>query len=204
MGLRHTFDARRRRAGDRGATLIESAIITPILMLFVFGIFEYGFAFRDYLTVSNATRDAAREASVAGDTGTADYRVLRTIRRAAAALPDGALDAIVVYKATGPDDPVPDNCKTGSVTNQCNYYTPSSMNLDTTAFGCQSTSNSPPDPIDSPDRFWCPFDREVSVGSGLDYVGIYIRSTHDFITGMFGAAITFEDELVLKVEPQSQ
>ena len=59
-----------------GATLVESALIMPILLLFVFGIFEFGFAFRDYLAVSNIVRDAAREASVACNAADADYRIL--------------------------------------------------------------------------------------------------------------------------------
>ena len=58
--------------------------------------------------------------------------------------------------------------------------------------------------MDSPDRFWCPTGREVSVGAGLDYVGIYIRITHQYITGLFGDDVVFEDQMILKVEPQEQ
>ena len=169
----------------------------------MFGIFEFGFAFRDYLTVANATRDGVREASVAGNTGDADYRMLRAIERAAAALPDDGLDLIVIFEATGPNASIPANCRAGTaVAGVCNVYTSSSLLLDDTQFGCLETSNG--DPIDSLDRFWCPFDREVSTGTGLDYVGVYIRSDHDYITGLFGDSITFEDEMILKVEPQSQ
>lgn len=191
-----------RAKGERGAALIESAIITPVLMMFIFGIFEFGLAFRDYLTVANATRDAVREASVAGNVGDTDYRMLRSIRRAAAALPDDGLDVIVIFKASGPTADVPPSCAAGSSQDDvCNVYTSATLLLDETQFGCQET---PTDPINSPDRFWCPFDREVSAGTGLDYVGIYIRSTHQYITGLFGESITFEDQMILKVEPQSQ
>lgn len=189
--------------GERGAALIESAIITPVLMMFIFGIFEFGFAFRDYLTVANATRDAVREASVAGNVGDTDYRMLRSIRRAAAALPDDGLDLIVIFRATGPTSTVPASCAAGTSTvGLCNVYTSASLQLDETQFGCQAVADG--DLINSPDRFWCPFDREVSAGTGLDYVGIYIRSQHDYITGLFGDSITFDDQMILKVEPQSQ
>ncbi len=193
----------RRGRGDTGATLLESAIITPVLMLFVFGIFEFGFAFRDYLTVANATRDAAREASVSGDSVDADYRMLRAVQRGAAALPDGALEQIVIWDASGPGDSVPSACVSGgSQTGVCNVYTPADIAVPEHQFGCQKTSDG--DPYDSPDRFWCPNDREVSVSSGnpLDYVGIYIRTTHQYITGLFGDDVVFEDTMILRVEPQ--
>ncbi len=193
----------RRVRGDNGSTLVESAIITPVLLLFVFGIFEFGFAFRDYLGVANATRDGAREASVAGNALDADYRMLRAIERASAALPDGALERIVVWEATGPDDTVPAGCANGTAsTGVCNVYSGADLTVPETSFGCQAVASG--DPVDSPDRFWCPTGREVSVGAGLDYVGIYIRITHQYITGLFGDDVVFEDQMILKVEPQEQ
>ncbi|MEZ5165757.1 MAG: pilus assembly protein [Acidimicrobiales bacterium] len=114
--------------GERGATLVESAIITPVLMLFVFAIFEFGFAFRDYLTVANVTRDGAREASVAGNVGNADYRTLRAMQRAAAALARRRADLMVIFEAAGPNSNVPSTCKAGTaVIGVCNVYTSSSF-----------------------------------------------------------------------------
>ncbi len=194
----------RRGHGDNGSTLVESAVVTPVLLLFIFGIFEFGFAFRDYLAVANSTRDAAREASVAGNVLDADYRMLRAIERASAALPDGAIEEIVIWEASGPTDTVPTGCRGATVGTDdvCNVYDSADLNLPEANFGCQWTGNSPPDLIDSPDRFWCPGDREVSVGAGLDYVGVYIRITHEYITGLFGDEVVFEDQMILKIEPQ--
>lgn len=200
-----TLRTRRRARGESGATLIESAIITPVLLLFIFGIFEFGFAFRDYLAVANSTRDAAREASVAGNVLDADYRMLRAVERASAALPDDALERIVIWEATGPDDEVPTGCKNGtaddgSLGEYCNVYSASDLLTVEADFGCDESAIAP----NALDRFWCPKDREVSVGAGLDYVGVYIRITHTYITGLFGDEIVFEDQMVLKVEPQEQ
>ena len=200
--------SRHRRAhGDNGATLLESAIVTPVLLLFIFGIFEFGFAFRDYLAVANSTRDAAREASVAGNVLDGDYRMLRAIERASAALADGATERIVVWEASGPNDDVPAGCETGNPDDgtggeYCNVYSSSDLSLPEANFGCQEVALG--DPLNSPDRFWCPSDREVSVGAGLDYVGVYIRITHEYITGLFGDDVVFEDQMILKVEPQEQ
>jgi hypothetical protein len=54
-----------RRSGrpgrdERGAALIEFAIVVSILLLIVFGIIEFGLAFNDYLNVRNGSREAAR------------------------------------------------------------------------------------------------------------------------------------------------
>ncbi|MEM9468076.1 MAG: TadE/TadG family type IV pilus assembly protein [Actinomycetota bacterium] len=194
----------RRGHGDNGATLVESAVVTPVLLLFIFGIFEFGFAFRDYLAVANSTRDAAREASVAGNVLDADYRMMRAIERASAALPDGAIEEIVIWEASGPTDTVPSGCQgaLAGTAGLCNVYRDSALSLPESSFGCQEVALG--DPLDSPDRFWCPGDREVSVGAGLDYVGVYIRITHEYITGLFGDEVVFEDQMILKVEPQEQ
>ncbi|MEQ8842502.1 MAG: TadE/TadG family type IV pilus assembly protein [Acidimicrobiales bacterium] len=191
----------RRCKGERGATLVESAIITPVLMLFLFGIFEFGFAFRDYLTVANAARDGAREVSVAGNAGDADYRMLRAIARASASLPDDAIEQIIVFKATGPGDTPDPSCLGGSQTDLCNVYTASDFTRAADEFGCNGASTVTPN---APDDAWCPTDREVSVGTGLDYVGVWITTTHTYITGLFGSSIDLDDQLILKVEPQDQ
>ncbi len=179
--------------------------MTPVIFLFLFSIFEFGFAFRDYLAVANSTRDGVREASVAGNVTDADYRMLRSIQRASAALPTGTIDRIVVFRATGPNSKVPPACKSSTsaatlTANSCNVYTPSDFNIPRSGFGCDPV----PNPLPDPDRFWCPADRIVSVGTGLDYVGVWMRVTHSYITGLFGSGITFEDTTVLKVEPQEQ
>ncbi len=190
----------RRVCTDRGATLIEAAIITPVLLLFVFGIFEFGFAFRNYLAVSNVVRDAAREASVSGNAGNADHRVMRAVDRAGAALPDGAIDRLIIFEATGPDSTPHPDCLAGvprgdTGTERCNVYEGGDFDLAESGFGCD------PGPPKEPDWFYCPTSRDVIVGN-LDYVGIWVQVTHRYITGLFGDSITFTDQIILKLEPQ--
>ncbi|MEZ5208794.1 MAG: pilus assembly protein [Acidimicrobiales bacterium] len=65
-------DARRRSArrcsGDQGVAIIEAALIMPVFLVLVFGIFEYGVVFRDYLTAADATAEAAKIAPSRGRT----------------------------------------------------------------------------------------------------------------------------------------
>ena len=49
---------------NRGAALVEMALILPLLLLIVFGIFEFGRAMFIVNTLNNAAREGARRASV--------------------------------------------------------------------------------------------------------------------------------------------
>jgi Flp pilus assembly protein TadG len=50
----------RRLSRERGAELIEMAIVTPILMMILAGIFDFGMMFRSWEVVTNAAREGAR------------------------------------------------------------------------------------------------------------------------------------------------
>jgi Flp pilus assembly protein TadG len=74
--LMRTHDERKRRrgrrgAGDRGAALVEFAIIMPVLFLLIFAVIEFGWAFFQELDVRHAAREGGRLAAV-------DYRSTAT------------------------------------------------------------------------------------------------------------------------------
>jgi len=50
---------------ERGAVAVEMALITPILVMLVFGIIQFGIVFAQKLALSNAAREAARAGVVA-------------------------------------------------------------------------------------------------------------------------------------------
>ena len=50
----------RRLACDKGAELIEFALVFPLLLLVMFGIMDFGLLFQRYETVTNAAREGAR------------------------------------------------------------------------------------------------------------------------------------------------
>lgn len=50
----------RRLRSERGAELIEMAIVTPILLLIIGAIFDFGMLFRSWEVVTNAAREGAR------------------------------------------------------------------------------------------------------------------------------------------------
>ena len=45
---------------QRGAAAVEFAIVLPLLLVFVFGIIEFGFLLYDKAVITNASREGAR------------------------------------------------------------------------------------------------------------------------------------------------
>jgi Flp pilus assembly pilin Flp len=58
---------RYKTISEKGAAAVEFAILLPILVLIVFGITTFGFAYKEYITVTHAARDGARLAALGMD-----------------------------------------------------------------------------------------------------------------------------------------
>lgn len=56
----------RRLRHRTGAELIEFALVLPMLLLVIVGIFDFGFLFRDFGVITNAAREGARIGVLAG------------------------------------------------------------------------------------------------------------------------------------------
>lgn len=60
---------RRQRQPERGAALVEMALVTPLLLLLLFGIIEFAWVFSSNLDVRHGAREGARLAAVNYPTG---------------------------------------------------------------------------------------------------------------------------------------
>jgi len=195
---RVAVDARPRQ---RGAALVEAALVTPIFVLFIFAIFEFGLLFRSYLTTTAASSEAARAASVASGGPTADYLVVQSMAHGLAPQNVENMVKMVVYHADAPDADVPAGCLTGPVTDVCNFYTSAAVELDylkddgtrTPHWGCGPNSV---------DIHFCPLDRDSSIEPpGPGYVGVYVETRHQYLTGFFGQEQVLTDTTVVRIEP---
>lgn len=76
-----THAARGRRfAGDqRGSPAVEFALTAPILILMVFGIVQFGFAFFTYNEMLNGAREGARRLAVGSTVAVAQQRALNSM-----------------------------------------------------------------------------------------------------------------------------
>ena len=186
-----------RRDRDSGAVLIETALIGIVLLTLLFGVIEFGLAWRDDLSVSSATRAGARTGSNAGDDRMADYNILQALRGGLARFSSDEILSIVVYESTTSDGKVPAECTSGaSVSGKCNVYTAADLTRPTTDFGGTTACAG-----SSPDRFWCPLDRETDQDVGPAYVGVWIKVRHAYLTELFGSGVTITDSAVMRAEP---
>lgn len=202
---------RRLKDTERGATLIEAAFVTLPFMLVVFAILEFGLAFRTDLTIENAGQRGSRSASVAGRAPIADYLIIEAIKDG---LDDGGIhqvERIIVYKAASPSDPIPAGCLAitnpigaAGVPGVCNVYGPDALSA--------SLETSPGVPSDqwqcitaaSRDFNWCPTLREVSFSGDRDYIGVYVETTHEYLTGFFGSSVELESNTISRLEPETE
>lgn len=64
MALKVRLSERRQRQGHVGQTLVEFALVFPLIVFFLFGITDLGRAVYAYNTIANAARQGARVAAV--------------------------------------------------------------------------------------------------------------------------------------------
>ena len=192
-----------RTRGERGAVLVEAAICVPLVILLVFGVVEMGWLYFNHGTAQNMSVVGARSGSGQGNEAPADYEILRAVTGGSSGMSAASIQAVVVYRATGPDDRVPETCKTQSVDDLCNFYTGADLSLDEDQFGCVG----PPGPATKKDNFWCPTTRKTALtGSNgpPDYLGVYVRTTGDSILGVLGESLTLTADTVTRIEPRTQ
>lgn len=70
---------RRLRRDKQGAQLVEFAILLPILLLLVIGIFEFGRSYFTWIIITNSAREGARAAAVGADATTVTNRVISAV-----------------------------------------------------------------------------------------------------------------------------
>lgn len=123
--------SRRSTAPERGATVVEFAVVAPLLFLLLFGVIEIGRLIATYTSVSAAAREGARYAVAVSESpftpGVPRYADCAGIKEAAKAksiMVDLDDSDIVVSWDTGPDaatpyhscdmgDPAPDTVLAG-------------------------------------------------------------------------------------------
>jgi Flp pilus assembly protein TadG len=93
----------RRFRSERGAELIEFALVLPILLLVFAGIVDFAQMFQRYLTINNAAREGARIAVLPGYTQTdVQNRVTEYVREG---IGDAAASPTVVLAPVSIDPP---------------------------------------------------------------------------------------------------
>jgi len=167
--------------GDQGATLVETSFVLALILIpLLLGILEFGLLFKDWLTVSNSSREAANVISSAADDPLADIAGLRSVENTMIASGIGSLQSVRISNAD---------------TGQSNTYTYNPI----TTCGWDPC----PDPDDAGyiPPGWAPSDRNVEVGN-LDRVTVTLVFTHDYVTGILGSSVDLTRSVTNRLEPQ--
>ena len=193
---------RRRRRTERGAVIVELAMVVPILFTLVLGMYEIGMAWSASQTVVQASRGGARTVSQLGTFGAADQQaVLATLATFENDVAD--IQRIVIFDASGGSD-LPAGCDVAGVpTGNCNIYRavdfaaandPTHFDSNGDSAGCGASGAS---------RYWCPDgDRSDSQVSASE-VGVFVEFEAERASGFFGSSpFTITRTTVMRVEPR--
>lgn len=109
-----------RPRAERGATVVEFAIVAPLLFLLIFGVIEFGRAIATYTSVYTVAREGARFATTLGDRNSdglpnfVDCEEIRSAARARAVLVTLEDEDINITYDSGPGSPQLADCQGGT------------------------------------------------------------------------------------------
>ncbi|MCX7745535.1 MAG: pilus assembly protein [Clostridia bacterium] len=83
---------KRLLANKKGQSVVETALVLPIIILILVGIIDFGLMFNNYLVIANASREGARNAAV----GSTDMEVFSIIANMTSTL-NNAKMKITIY-----------------------------------------------------------------------------------------------------------
>ncbi len=84
---------------DSGQTMVEFALVLPLLCLILFGVLQFGALYNDYITLTDASRVGARKAAVSRHEANPAGAAETAARNSAAGMDQGQLEIDV--SATG-------------------------------------------------------------------------------------------------------
>ena len=196
-----------RALGERGAVVVEAALVTPLLMALLLGIIEVALLMKDDVALTSAVRNGGRTASAnagAGPGGVDEggdcispcspanvpkfaQMAANAIQSAGSALPKDSIKELWVYKANDKGYPGANGstemvCGTNCVKFK---WIP---NRTVPQFRYQSGT-------------WTSSQVNACANNSPDSVGIYMRAQHDFLTGFFTNHVDIEDHAVFAFEP---
>jgi hypothetical protein len=187
-----------RRRTEGGSAAIETAIVLGLLITLVIGAFEYGMAFRNWLTISSASREGARVGSAAGDlvspipnAGGADCMILEAVSAALQNVPSEEVAEVWIYKSDASGRVAPAFV---------NRYRPKQdsdapVNLTCNAAWARFGGNNWPEASRNND----------GNGADRDWLGVAVIVDDRWETGLlwFRGSVRWRDDTVMRLEPDT-
>jgi Flp pilus assembly protein TadG len=200
---------RRRKDGDRGAAIVEFALMLPVLTALVLGIFEYGMAWHDTAAVERAVQNAGRVGASQGDSRHADYEALRAVESSLQSAERLEVVKVVIFRSTDANGVVPTACRDYNVSGltvgsfginsggvQCNVYTNTQVQSSGQSGFPLATCTG------AWDQQWCPLNRDNTRPSS-DFLGVYLEVRYESMTGLLPNTITIKRSSIYLLEPEA-
>ena len=176
----------RRPRRERGATLIEMALVMPLVIMLLMGVAEFSLAFKDYLTIGHSSREGARVAATVGNDVQADFAAVEAVVNALAAGDMRDVQSIVIRN---PDPPFESTSYTYTPGGPCDW-TP-----------CPDFfAGSPPGSAPYVEPNYKPTDRDVSAPVP-GRVEVRITYTHNWVTNFWADTSTWTSSTIMRIEP---
>ena len=186
-----------KRRGERGAAMVEFAIILPLVLLLTFGLIDFGFAFADAAGIKSAGRSGAR-------IGSALSKQPGQLQSIVAAVNSGLLNStraqateLMVYAAPPQSFSAPSSCPPSGASSLC---------FDQVI------------PANAPDHFaptaadLANWDNNVHFEDACPAVGnhvtawkllVTVKANYPFLTKLVGSNLTLHETVVIDLEPTS-
>jgi Flp pilus assembly protein TadG len=170
------------------------ALVTPFLLLLLFGVSEMGLAWVSGNRLEGSVSTAARVGSSSGSTVDADRNILLSLRASLPAKLRANVTRVVVYRSS-PSGAIHADCLTRTpggfgVTNECNIYSASQLASIT------ATTN-----LGTTDDAWPASGRRDHLSGPPDWIGVLVMTRHDAVTDTFWSGFDIERSSVYRIQP---
>ena len=175
------------RPSQRGQGLTEFAIVMPLLIILLLGVFDAGVLMFGVGTSDFAVGQGARVGAEAGNAVDADAQIIQVIQNTALHQPFVQVKEIDIYKLN--EDPV-----TGKLTADANGCASNPCLNKYDANGNQMTTPEP----------WASSTRNVTNGSS-DFIGVTIKYQYNWKSGILltAAPLQLTATYTVRLEPQT-
>lgn len=174
---------------QRGATLIEAAIVMPLVFLITLAVLEFGLAFATISTTTSASRDGARYATTffatKPDKLAVSHEIREVVERDLGSLTSATPRWLWIYKATPSGEPIGGR----ECTTDCFRF---EWNSSAGGFVYRSDLSNP----------WSLVNACFSMANTIDEVGVMVEVDHHLLTTAIGRGVrTIRERTVLRLEP---
>jgi Flp pilus assembly protein TadG len=193
--MMRAIQARRAEAGERGAALVEFALVVTLMMMLVLGIVEFSIAWNVKSEAEAAVRSGGRTASALTRSSTLTTNAAAAVGAALKSIPSGEPQYVMIYRVpyNGSGAP-PASCSANCSKFMWNAGTQSFNTTNDLGGGWPASAQGNNCSISDPNQY--------------DQVGVYVNVLHPFIAlqnfvpGM-GSHVTLDPYAVFRLEPTS-